>query len=90
MKNHKQMLADFYLELLAIPATDIFRITHQSLYAQVRQAIAIELQSDNEIIQNIFERMASEDKSYTKCLNCGEMVANRATHSCSYSMRNVK
>lgn len=90
MKNRKQLLADFYLELLAIPVTDIFRITHQSLYAQVRQVIAIELQSDNDTIQNIFERMASEDKPSFKCVNCGEMVTKYATHSCSYSMRNVK
>jgi len=62
MRNHKQLLADFYLNLLTVPATDIFRLTHQSLYAQVRQALAIELQSDNETVQNIFERMASEDK----------------------------
>lgn len=61
MRNHKQLLADFYLDLLAIPPTDIFRITHQSLYSQVNQALAIELYSDNQTIQDIFERMASED-----------------------------
>ena len=61
MKNHKSLLADFYLNLLAIPANDIFRITHQSLYATVRSSLAIELECDAETVQNIFERMASED-----------------------------
>jgi len=60
--NHKQLLADFYLKLLAIPATDIFRLTHQALYAEVRTVLAIELDSDAETVQNMFERMASEDK----------------------------
>lgn len=62
MKNHKTLLSDFYLDILAIPATDIFRLTHQSLYAEVRTALAIELETDAETVQNIFERMASEDK----------------------------
>jgi hypothetical protein len=61
MNNHKHLLADFYLGLLAIPATDIFRLTHQSLYVEVRQALAIELYSDNQTVQDIFERMAAED-----------------------------
>ena len=61
MKNHKQLLADFYLQLLSIPADDIFRITHQSLYAEVRTVLAIELDSDAQSVQNIFERMAAED-----------------------------
>lgn len=61
MKTHKQLLADFYLELLSIPANDIFRITHQKLYAEVRTVLAIELGSDAEDIQNIFERMVVED-----------------------------
>ena len=62
MKNHKQLLADFYLNLLAIPVNDIFRLTHQALYAQVLSALAIELEADVEIVQSIFERMASEDR----------------------------
>ena len=61
MKNHKTLLSDFYLNLLAIPVNDIFRITHQRLYGTVREALAIELETDGEVIQNIFERMASED-----------------------------
>lgn len=62
MKNHKTLLSDFYLNLLAIPVNDIFRITHQALYAQVASTLAIELECDVEIVQNIFERMASEDR----------------------------
>lgn len=60
MKNHKQLLADFYLELLAIPSTDKFRL-HQDLYAIIRYCLADELGEDEETIQNIFERMAAED-----------------------------
>lgn len=62
MKNHKTLLADFYLSLLAIPANDIFRITHQALYAQVVSTLAIELECDADTVQNIFERMSSEDR----------------------------
>ena len=60
----KQLLADFYLELLAIPATDIFRLTHQSLYAEVRTVLAIELDSDAETVQTLFERMVREDAKF--------------------------
>ena len=62
MKNHKQLLADFYLQLLSIPADDIFRITHQTLYAEVRTVLAIELDSDAQTVQRIFERMANDKK----------------------------
>lgn len=61
MKNHKQLLADFYLALLAIPATDIFRIRNQALYAQVLYAVAYQLGEEKETIQRIFERMTAED-----------------------------
>jgi hypothetical protein len=61
MKNNKTLLSDFYLNLLTIPLNDIFRITHQALYANVRNALAVELDCDAETVQNIFERMARED-----------------------------
>jgi hypothetical protein len=61
MKNHKQLLADFYLNLLAIPH-NAFRIHNQDLYAAVLAALSWELDSDPEVVQGIFERMASEDK----------------------------
>lgn len=61
MKNNKRLLSDFYLNLLTIPANDIFRITHQTLYTNVRTALAVELECDDETIQSIFERMARED-----------------------------
>jgi hypothetical protein len=61
MKNRKQLLADFYLDLLAIPATDPFRITNQKLYYEVSSVLAYELDSDDETVQHIFERMAAED-----------------------------
>ncbi len=60
MKNHKQLLAYFYLELLKLPQTE-FRLSNQNLYAIVRGTLAYELDSDDETIQRIFERMASED-----------------------------
>ena len=62
MKNHKTLLSDFYLNLLAIPVNDIFRLTHQDLYAQVVKTLAAELECDAETVQSIFERMVSEDR----------------------------
>lgn len=61
MKNHKQLLMDFYLNLLALPHDSLFRCQNQSLYAHVRDVLAVELGIDPELVQNIFERMASED-----------------------------
>lgn len=61
MKNHKHLLADFYLALLSISANHIFRLENQKLYAEVRSVLAYELDSDNETVQRIFERMAAED-----------------------------
>lgn len=61
MKNHKQLLADFYLALLAINPNDRFRIENQKLYAEIKSILAYELDSDDETIQRIFERMADED-----------------------------
>lgn len=63
MKNHKQMLADFYLELLAISPMNKFRYSNQPLYGIVREALAAELDEDAETVQRIFERMAQEDKA---------------------------
>lgn len=63
MKNYKTLVSDFYLDLLAIPVNDVFRISHQALYDQVRSVLAIELETDAETVQNIFERMASEDNT---------------------------
>jgi hemerythrin superfamily protein len=60
MKNRKQLLADFYLELLAINPNDKFR-NRQTLYAEVRDALAHELSEEPEVVQRIFERMAEED-----------------------------
>lgn len=61
-RTRKQLLADFYLDLLAIPAHDAFRTTHMHLYAGLRHSLAKELGSDEETVQNIFESMASEDR----------------------------
>lgn len=63
MRSHKQTLADFYLWLLSIPPECSFRIINQPLYAHVRDVLAHELDSDSETVQNIFERMASEDRA---------------------------
>ncbi len=62
MKNRKQLLADFYLELLAIPATDQFRIKNISLYIHICRSLAVELDSDYNTVENIFKRMAAEDR----------------------------
>lgn len=62
MKNRKQLLADFYLELLAIPINDKFRTKHQQLYGSVREAMAAELYEEEESVQRIFEAMAAEDR----------------------------
>jgi len=64
MKNHKQLLADFYLALLAIPLHSKFRIDNQHLYAGLRHSLAKELNEDEGTVQRIFERMATEDKLY--------------------------
>lgn len=61
MKNHKQLLADFYLALLAIPFQDRFRLLNQNLYASVLFSLARELGEDREAVQRIFEKMVSED-----------------------------
>ena len=53
---------DFYLALLAIPATERFRGLNQDLYAMIRDKLAKELDTDPETVQNIFERMAQEDR----------------------------
>jgi len=87
MKNHKQLLADFYLELLAIPATDIFRLTHQSLYAEVRTVLAIELDSDAQTVQRIFERMAREDANDNVCPECHNKKFNC---NCNQKVQNAK
>ena len=62
MKNLNQTLADFYLKLLAIPPDHVFRIRQQALYGSVRDALAYQLMEDAEVVQNIFEKMAMEDK----------------------------
>lgn len=62
MKTHKQLLADFYLALLAVHVNDRFRILNMNLYSSVRAALAKELHEDEEAIQRIFEKMALEDR----------------------------
>ena len=58
--NTKQLLADFYLKLLMLPQEQ-FRSNNQALYATVRDALAIELETNPANVQLIFERMAEED-----------------------------
>jgi hypothetical protein len=60
--NYKQLLADFYLSLLTIPAHSSFRLDNQLLYATTRDALATELFETPEAVQRIFERMAQEDQ----------------------------
>lgn len=89
MKNRKQLLADFYLNLLALP-NDIWRAKHQGLYALIANQLAIELESDPETVQNIFERMASEDVPKPKvnpyyCIRCDKdftSISDYVSHNC--------
>jgi len=60
MRNRKQLLADFYLDLLSLPH-DLWIAKHQAFYATIRNMLANELESDPQTIQIIFERMAEED-----------------------------
>jgi hypothetical protein len=60
MKNRKQLLADFYLDLLAID-DEVFRSKHYKLYIAARNALSDELDAPVEVIGRIFERMAAED-----------------------------
>lgn len=69
LKNHKQLLMDFYLAFLSIPHYDKFRVDHMHLYASLRHSLAKELGETEETVQRIFERMAGEDK-YFKCCDC--------------------
>lgn len=62
--SKNQLLADFYLKLLSIPADNIFRCLNQRLYAEVRDTLAAQLQEESEIVQKIFERMAAEDTKF--------------------------
>ena len=58
MKNRKQLLADFYLDLLAIknPSEDIKHLKNAVCFV-----LSNELESDMETVQDIFARMARED-----------------------------
>lgn len=61
MKNRKQLLADFYLDLLAIPTatpTNNFK----NLRYEVLKALANELDSDMDTVERIFWNMVREDK----------------------------
>jgi len=57
MKNRKQLLADFYLELLKMKAPT----APNNLLIEVLRELAIELESDMSTVKHIFERMAAED-----------------------------
>ncbi len=60
MKNRKQLLADFYLELLEQPAD--FHRKYFVLFGEVKRALAMELESDSDTVERIFTRMAAEDR----------------------------
>ena len=61
MKNRKQLLADFYLDLLAI-TDEKFNREHSDLYEAVLTSLSIELDAKPSVIYSIFERMAAEDE----------------------------
>jgi len=60
MKNRKQLLADFYLDLLAMPVS-----TPNNNFANLRREVLLvltrELESDLITVHGIFERMAAEE-----------------------------
>lgn len=60
MKNRKQLLADFYLELLAIRHEPDFDL--QWLADHVLLALSDRLVEHPDTVQRIFTRMAAEDK----------------------------
>ena len=60
MKNAKHILMDFYLYLLATQHDPDFDL-HQ-LMDNVRDALAVKLETNPKNVQNIFERMVDEDK----------------------------
>ena len=61
MKNRKQLLADFYLDLLAIPTASP-NSNLKNLRYETLKALADELDSDMDTVERIFDRMASEDR----------------------------
>ena len=61
MKNRKQLLADFYLDLLAIQ-DEKWRQNNHMLYIFIRDTLADELECSGDVIEDIFERMAAEDE----------------------------
>ena len=61
MRNRKQLLADFYLALLALP-NDAWRTNNKCLYAEVLATLSADLDEAPETVQNIFKRMAREDQ----------------------------
>lgn len=60
MKNRKQLLADFYLNLLTMSREPDFKL--QWLADEVCMALANELESSPANVRMIFERMAAEDR----------------------------
>lgn len=59
MKNHKQLLADFYLALLAMEHGPNYNLYWLSEH--VLTALASSLDEDRASIERIFSKMAEED-----------------------------
>lgn len=59
-QNPNRLLFDFYLGLLAVKK-EPWRSQNQELYNATLYAIAKGIDTDVETVQNIFERMATED-----------------------------
>ena len=60
MKNRKQILADFYLDLLTVK-DEVWRQRNKLLYTAILGSLANELDSDPETVHRIFVSMARED-----------------------------
>lgn len=62
MKNSKQLLADFYLDILKQPK--VWQLRNTLLIYDLEQTLAFELECSVETVRRIFERMATEDERH--------------------------
>lgn len=62
MRNRKQILADFYLDMLKQDVK--FKCKHIQLYDVIVEVLASELESDVDTVGEIFRKMAREDEKH--------------------------
>lgn len=61
MKTSKQLLIDFYLNILNIPTNDRFRALNPELYNIVRDTLSKEIDTDPEVVETLFKRMVNDN-----------------------------